>query len=97
MRAYSQQQAQHNLDTCLRSRNLDDIDHQVHLVHGRVGTLLPAFIENQGIDLVVMGSVSQTGLTGLIAGSAAEKVFHTADCSVMAVKPPDFVSPVLLP
>ena len=95
--AHSEQQARHNLDAGLRSHHLEDIDHQVHLVRGHVGAILPTFIETQGIDLVVMGTLSKTGLAGLIAGSAAEKVFHTADCSVMAVKPPDFVSPVLLP
>ncbi len=46
---------------------------------------------------MVMGTLSKTGLAGLIAGNAAEMVFHTADCSVLAVKPPDFVSPVLVP
>jgi nucleotide-binding universal stress UspA family protein len=57
---------------------------------------MPAFIEAEGIDLVVMGTLSRTGVAGLIAGNTAEKVFYSADCSVLAVKPPDFVSPVAL-
>lgn len=97
LRAQREQHARQGVDECLRSHGLEDIAHQVHLEHGRVERILPAFIESQAIDLVVMGTLSRTGIAGLIAGNTAEKVFHTADCSVMAVKPPDFVSPVLLP
>jgi nucleotide-binding universal stress UspA family protein len=47
-------------------------------------------------DLLVMGTVSRTGLAGLFIGNTAEEVLGSVDRSVMTVKPPGFVSPVTL-
>lgn len=45
--------------------------------------------EEFGADIVVMGSKSMHGLTGLILGSAAHRVLKHADCSVLIAKSPN--------
>ena len=45
-------------------------------------------------DLVVMGTVGRTGIAGLFIGNTAEMVLEQVQCSVLAVKPAGFVSPV---
>jgi nucleotide-binding universal stress UspA family protein len=92
----SERQTRLRFDKLIQSPVLEGVDVEVHLQRGHVGLIMPAFIEAEGIDLVVMGTLSRTGVAGLIAGNTAEKVFYSADCSVLAVKPPDFVSPVTL-
>lgn len=46
------------------------------------------------IGVVVMGTVGRTGLRGLIVGNTAESVLRAVRCSVLAVKPEGFVTPV---
>ena len=48
-------------------------------------------------DLVVMGTVARTGISGLLIGNTAEAILEQVQCSVLAVKPHGFVSPVRLP
>jgi len=43
-----------------------------------------------------MGTVGRTGIPGLIMGNTAESILNNIGCSVLAVKPPGFVSPVTL-
>ena len=47
-------------------------------------------------DLIVMGTVLRTDIPGLFIGRTAEGILNTIDCSVLAVKPPGFVTPVTL-
>lgn len=45
-------------------------------------------------DLIVMGTVARSGIPGFIIGNTAEEVLQATTASVLAVKPPSFVSPV---
>ncbi len=45
-------------------------------------------------DVLVIGTVARTGLQGVIIGNTAEDVLNSIDCSVVAVKPPGFVTPL---
>ena len=45
---------------------------------------------------MVMGTVCRTGVAGFFIGNTAENVLHQVNCSVLAVKPQGFVSPVKL-
>lgn len=49
-----------------------------------------------GADLVVMGTVARTGISGLMIGNTAESILDQLSCSVLAVKPPEFITPVKL-
>jgi nucleotide-binding universal stress UspA family protein len=95
MRAQVQTRSRRHLEATLHTVDLTDVTHQIHLKPGPVVELLPAHIAAQAIDLVVMGSLAQPGIAGLIAGSNAEQIFNTANCAVMVIKPPGFVSPIV--
>jgi nucleotide-binding universal stress UspA family protein len=96
MREQAEARASDHLNASLLAQELTGVAYQAHLRHGHVGVILPAFIETEEIDLVVMGSLTRTGIAGLISGSAAEQIFYSANCAVLVVKPPNFVSPVVL-
>jgi nucleotide-binding universal stress UspA family protein len=67
-----------------------------HLVKGWENKEIPAMVRTLGADLVVMGTVARTGISGLLMGNTAEMILTQIDCSVLAVKPEGFVSPVTL-
>lgn len=41
-----------------------------------------------------MGTVARTGIPGFIIGNTAENILQKIDCSLLALKPLGFVSPV---
>jgi hypothetical protein len=45
-------------------------------------------------DLIVMGSVGRRGVSGFLIGNTAERVLHTAESSLLVIKPDDFETPV---
>ena len=51
-------------------------------------------VEHLHPDLVVMGTISRAGVAGMLVGNTAEKLLARIDCSLLCVKPNDFVSPV---
>jgi nucleotide-binding universal stress UspA family protein len=67
-----------------------------HLRQGDAGELIPNLIAEIQADLIVMGTVARTGIPGLIIGNTAEEILDQVTCSVLAVKPPGFVSPVTI-
>jgi nucleotide-binding universal stress UspA family protein len=73
---------------------LDDLEHQVHLLKGDPGPTIAEATTALAADLVVMGTVGRTGLAGFFIGNTAEVVLDRVDCSVLAVKPDGFVTPV---
>jgi len=66
------------------------------LLKGEPRKKIPEFAEEINADLVVMGTVARTGISGLIMGNTAETILNELQCSVLAVKPPGFISPVKL-
>lgn len=73
---------------------LAGIDVRVELQEGEVRDLLPVFVEDKKVDLVVMGTVGRRGLRGAIMGNTAERVLNELSCSVLAVKPEGFQGPI---
>lgn len=47
-----------------------------------------------GVDVVVMGTVARTGLSGVFIGNTAENIINNLECPILAVKPDGFVSPL---
>ena len=82
------------LDELLARQGLTLKADRVHLVKGDPGRVITELIERRQVDLVVMGTLANAGVKGLLMGNTAERVFQRVSCSVMAVKPPDFVCPV---
>ena len=76
---------------------LDYLKPRTHLVKGSPHREIPAVAKQIEADLVVMGTVARTGVPGFIMGNTAETILNQIDCSVLAVKPPGFTTPVTLP
>lgn len=92
-----------NLDQLLRDvadsgakDTLDYLQPQKHLVKGWARKEIPALAKRIDADLVVMGTVARTGVPGFIMGNTAETILNQIDCSVLAIKPAGFVTPVTL-
>lgn len=66
-----------------------------HLLRGAARTVIPQQTAALGADLLVMGTIARTGVPGFIIGNTAEDILNSVECSVMTVKPPHYVSPVL--
>jgi nucleotide-binding universal stress UspA family protein len=74
----------------------DDPLLKTHLVRGSARREIPALAKRLDADLVVMGTVGRTGIPGLLMGNTAETILQQVECSVLAIKPPGFVTPVTL-
>lgn len=72
----------------------DYLSPEFHLRRGVAASVIPEVAKQIQADLVVMGTVARTGIAGLLIGNTAEAVLEQLQCSVLAVKPPGFVSPV---
>jgi nucleotide-binding universal stress UspA family protein len=69
---------------------------KTHLLKGRAREVIPSLVGKQGADLIVIGTVGRTGINGLLMGNTAESVLNQIDCSVLALKPDEFETPVTL-
>jgi len=56
-------------------------------------TILEAATRRQP-DVVVLGSISRSGVAGFLVGNTAERLLHRLDASLLTVKPEDFVCPL---
>jgi universal stress protein E len=72
-----------------------DLAPALHLVKGRAQEVIPRFVHKHRVQLVVMGTVGRTGVAGLFIGNTAERILQQLDCSVLAIKPEGFVSPIV--
>ena len=73
---------------------MDNLKPRTHLVKGWARKVIPDLAKRIEADLIVMGSVARTGVPGFIVGNTAEIILHQIDCSVLAIKPPGFATPV---
>lgn len=80
----------------LRPYALQDLKAQVYMLKGEPGHLIPQLAARLEVGLIVMGTVSRTGVAGLLIGNTAERTLRQVDCSVLTVKPGGFVTPVRL-
>lgn len=66
----------------------------VHLLKGPAPDVIPELVAEKRIDVLVMGTVGRTGVSQMIMGNTAERVLDEVTCSVIALKPEGFVSPI---
>lgn len=66
----------------------------IHHLRGNAAELIPNFVRDQNIDILVMGTVARTGIPGFIIGNTAENIIQKLTCSLLALKPQGFISPV---
>ena len=71
-------------------------NNKIHHIKGAAREIIPEFAREHRADLIVMGTVGRTGIRGLIIGNTAEAILNQVACSIIAVKPPGFETPVQL-
>jgi nucleotide-binding universal stress UspA family protein len=49
-----------------------------------------AFALHEGMDVVVMATMTREGVAGFVMGNVAERVLRRFACSVLAVKPDEW-------
>ncbi|HKH98102.1 MAG TPA: universal stress protein [Candidatus Sulfotelmatobacter sp.] len=61
--------------------------HQTYVRHGQVWKNLAAIVQENNIDLIVVGTHGRTGLGKLLLGSVAEDILRHAPCPVLTIGP----------
>jgi nucleotide-binding universal stress UspA family protein len=74
----------------------DYINPRIHMPKGSARKVIPEIANELQVDCIIMGTVARTGVPGLFMGNTAETILDQLDCSVLAIKPPGFVTPVTL-
>jgi nucleotide-binding universal stress UspA family protein len=83
-----------NLRGWIGKEAYDYLSPDFHLPKGPAEKLIPSLASQLEADLVVMGTVVRTGISGVFIGNTAEVILDQLRCSVLAIKPPGFQSPV---
>src|SRR5579872_6356582 len=58
------------------------------------GIAILDFVKKRNIDLLAMGTMGRGGVEGMFIGNTAERLLPQLPCSVLAVKPADFICPI---
>jgi len=83
-----------NLRNWLGKDAYDDLSPSFHLPKGSAKEVIAPLARELGADLVVMGTIARTSISGFFMGNTAECILDQLACSVLAIKPPDFKTPV---
>lgn len=75
---------------------MDHVKPRLHLQKGPAREQIPALAKRLHVDCIVMGTIARTGIQGFVMGNTAEAILAQIDSSVLAIKPPGFVTPVTL-
>ena len=89
------QEATQRLESFLSSLGVDTERVQCHLSWGDPWKEISRIAIKHNTDLITMGTVGRSGIKGVVLGNTAERVLETCDCSILTVKPDDYVSPIL--
>ncbi|NLX18737.1 MAG: universal stress protein [Desulfobulbus sp.] len=73
------------LNNLIHEAGIDEPFH-IHRLKGRPEDRIPAFVRGRGIDILVMGSMSRTGITGFFVGNTAEDIINQLNCTLVALK-----------
>ena len=81
------QDARHKLHEFTHSQSLANTPVKAVLDQGDLQDVIPAIIEEQNIDLVVLGTHGRRGISKLVLGSSAETIYRSATCPVLTIGP----------
>lgn len=82
------------LNASLARNGIEQENIQVYFSKGEAKKLIPEIASMMAADLLIMGTVGRSGIPGFFIGNTAEAVLRQVDCSVLAIKPEDFLTPV---
>ena len=64
----------------------DKVDYQLIVLDGHVSTEILTFLNENPVDIVVVGSYGLTGMGLVFFGSVAKRISYKSPCSVMIVR-----------
>ena len=67
--------------------HLEAVPHRSYVRHGQIWKNLASIIDENEVDLIVVGTHGRTGLGKLLLGSVAEDILRHAPCPVLTVGP----------
>jgi len=79
--------AQQRLNEWTKNFSLGSVSCRSLLDEGDLAKVIPQMIREQQIDLVVLGTHGRRGISKLVLGSGAEKIYRSAPCPVLTVGP----------
>lgn len=93
--AVEQASAKHRskLDTLIKASGIGG-KIEVHHIIASPDRFIPLLVDERDFDILVMGTVARTGIPGFIMGNTAENILQKVSCSLLAMKPGSFKSPV---
>jgi len=78
----------------IEALNAPEVMVDIVLPKGAATEVIPQVAAQHQIDLLVLGTLGRNGLPGMIIGNTSESILEKINCSVLALKPDDFVSPI---
>jgi nucleotide-binding universal stress UspA family protein len=66
--------------------NSAGMDVETHVLEGNPAVEITKFAADNGVDLIVMGTLGKSGIDRILLGSTAEKVIRIAGCPVLVIK-----------
>jgi nucleotide-binding universal stress UspA family protein len=94
IREDAQNEARRLVDQVLSHFPREGLITQVHVEEGQADEVVAAHLQREHEDLLVLGMIARAGITGLVSGNTAERILKQIECSILAVKPDGFASPV---
>ena len=82
----------HRLDELVARCDLSRVRHDVRLEREATVEVVAALCED--VDVLVMGTVWRSGPAGVLIADVATEALARVDCSVLAVKPKGFITPI---
>ncbi|WP_033541946.1 universal stress protein [Planococcus sp. CAU13] len=64
----------------------ENINYRVEILHGIPGPAIVDYVNQEGFDILVIGSRGLNSLQEMVLGSVSHKVVKRADCPVLIVK-----------
>lgn len=86
-RRYARRAAMEKLEHTLHELGIERHSVTLHVAAGPADQVIDSTAQGINAGLIVVGSVGRGGISGLLIGNTAEKVLHTAERSVLVVKP----------
>jgi nucleotide-binding universal stress UspA family protein len=87
IRQEAQRFAQQNMERLLSAGRQRGVSCHALIGEGAIWDVLQDMIQQNGLDLIVLGTHGRRGLRKLLLGSVAEEVFRMAPCPVLTVGP----------
>ncbi len=81
---------------CLDGKHISIDDKNIFFETGDPSAVIIETSKSHKIDLLVMGMLSRSGIKGFFIGNVVEKIMDSVECSILTIKPQEFVSPVTL-